>query len=64
MTDESIRDYAKIKHIESNIINALKKKMSYLYSIRESIEFNLKEINEMIQEIEKEVFSIMIKVSD
>ncbi len=61
---ESIMDYMKIKSFESNIINSLTERMSYLYSIRGAIENNLKEVEEMINEIEEEVFAIMQKIND
>jgi hypothetical protein len=56
---QTISDYAKIKTLESILMSDLVDKMTYLLSIRDAIANNLKEVDDMIEEMNDEISKII-----
>jgi hypothetical protein len=56
---QTLYDYAKIKTLESILMSDLVDKMTYLLSIRDAIANNLKEIDDMIEEMNTEIAKII-----
>lgn len=61
---ESIMEYAQKKAFENIIVSKLLEKMEELYLMRDEIEGCLKEVDNAIEDIEKDIVKVMEKSGD